>query len=602
MTRPSCEIDPIRNDSVLMSSPLDSAPAVHDVLRAAMPTSPGNPSPQAVSLHEAMQVGIAHHKANRLNDAEAIFRQVLTKQPNHPDALYFLGACAFQRGNAQGAIDLIVRAIALHPKAAAYHANLGVLLATQHKVEDAIKAFRCALELKPDYPDALYNLGTALLQSGKTEEAITELRKAMNQRADHFDTCLTLAKAMKKIKNLEGAIDAYQKAVAIKPDSFDTIHNLAIVQHRVGRYDDAIASYQAALKVKPGDASVLCNFGTSLQCVQRYDEAVDAFRKSLEAEPHRPIVHGNLGMLLLVQGDFKNGWPEYEWRCQTQEWHRNPARERFMHPRWDGSDLNGKTILLHTEQGFGDTIHFARYAELVAARGGKVILECSKFLTRLVATIPGVSQTIARGDTLPEFDVQCSLLTLPMLFETVEATIPNKVPYLSAEANLSDRWRDRIGDEQRLKVGIAWAGQPEHANDRERSIGLAALAPLARVAGVRFFSLQKGDRAKESESPPPGMDLSDWTAEINDFADTAALIQNLDLIITADTAPAHLAGAMGKPVWVLIPANPDWRWMLHRTDSPWYPTMKLIRKTALGDWNPAVERAAADLKALLTGS
>lgn len=561
-----------------------------------MQPPPNQPSSVQLALKQAMESGIAHHKANRLNEAEAAFRQVLTQQPNHTDALYFLGAVAFQRGNTKAGIDLITRAIALNPRIPAYHANLGVLLATQHKLPEAIAHLRSALELKPDYPDAQYNLGTALLQSGKVDESVEAFRKSKEQRPNHYDTCVSLAKALKKKGDLDGSAQAYEAAAAIKPESFDTLHSWAIVLHRAGRFQQAIDIYEKAMQLRPKDASLLCNYGTSLQCVQRYDDAIRAFQQSLELEPHRPIVHGNLGMLQLLKGDFENGWKEYEWRCQTQEWDRSPARERFFQPRWDGGDLNGRTILLHTEQGFGDTLHFARYATLVAARGGTVILECSKFLVNLVRTIPGISRAIPRGEALPHFDVQCSLLTLPMLFGTKLETIPASVPYVSVDPALAERWRSRIGDEKRMKIGIAWAGQPEHANDRERSIKLHELAPLAQVPNIRFFSLQKGEPAKDAQNPPAGMELSDWTADLSDFADTAALVSNLDLILTADTAPAHLAGALAKPVWVLIPANPDWRWLLHRNDSPWYPTMKLIRKTALGDWAPAIQQAADALR------
>lgn len=554
----------------------------------------------APTIEQLMEQGMEHHRKGKLNDAEAAFRQVLTRQPNHAHALYYLGAVAFGRNQPKQAIELILRAIQLAPNEPLYHGNLGVLFATQNAMEDAIKAMRRCVELMPSYPDGYLNLGSALFQSGKLDEAIEAYEKALEQNPKHYEAAVGLAKIHKKREDAPQAVKAYQRAADIKPELPEIWSSLGWALTRVQEYEKAVDAYRKAVQLKPDFAEALSGLGFSLQACGRLEEAIVEKRKAIALQPHRPVLHGNLGMLLLLQGNFEEGWSEYEWRCQTAEWSRDPAKDRFNQPRWDGSDLNGKRILLHPEQGFGDTIHFVRYASLLAERGGKVVVECYKPLVRILQTVPGVVEVAEAGKPLPEFDVQSSLMSLPMLFETRLETIPSKVPYLFATPESSAKWKERIASVQQsgLKVGINWAGQPKHENDRERSIKLEELAPLAEAKGVQFYSLQKEHGGEQAKTPPPGMILHDWMAECEDFADSAGLIDNLDLIITVDTAVAHVSGAMGKPVWAMIPSTPDWRWMLKREDSPWYPTMRLFRKPGMRDWSPVVQRIAKELKAL----
>jgi hypothetical protein len=295
----------------------------------------------------------------------------------------------------------------------------------------------------------------------------------------------------------------------------------------------------------------------------------------------------------LLLGDYPNGWRGYETRWRIPE--SFPPRD-FRQPVWDGSDISGKTVLLHAEQGFGDTIQFCRYAPLVAERGATVIVECQPPLAALLQTLAGVKQVVPRGEPLPDFDLQCPLLGLPLRFGTTVETTPARVPYLHADEQRVARWREKIGQGDGLRVGIAWAGAAGYGNDQRRSLTLSSFAPLAQIEGIRWYSLQKGDAAKQAEHPRQGMHLFDFTSDLNDFADTAALIANLDLLICVDTAVAHLGGALGKPVWTMLPFCPDWRWMLGREDSPWYPTMRLFRQPTRGDWLSVMQRIRGELQ------
>jgi len=326
----------------------------------------------------------------------------------------------------------------------------------------------------------------------------------------------------------------------------------------------------------------------------RIDEAIAACRQAIALNPDYAEFHFNLALSLLTSGDFQQGWEEYEWRWKCKEF-PSPARD-FAQPQWDGCPLEGRTLLLHTEQGHGDALQFIRYFPLVEQRGGKILIECYAELQRLFRTTAGRCQVVVRGQPLPAFDLHSPLLSLPRVFGTNLANIPNTVPYLRADPEDAGRWQRRLADDSALvKVGLAWAGRPTHTNDRNRSIKLARLAPLGQLPGVRFFSLQKGEVAAEAKTPPPGMELVDWTEELKDFAETAALIANLDLVVAVDTAVVHLAGAMGKPVWVLLPFGSDWRWLLERQDSPWYPSMRLFRQSRIGDWDSVIARVVEAL-------
>jgi hypothetical protein len=401
-----------------------------------------------------------------------------------------------------------------------------------------------------------------------------------------------LGHALKEAHRLDEAIAACRRAIQLKPDYAEAYNNLGAALGELGRIDEAMAACNRALQLQPDYAEAHSNLGIAHADKGQFDEAIAAYNRAMQLQPDFVGVHWNISLVWLLLGDFQQGWPEFEWRWKSK-WLR--LQRAFTQPRWDGSPLGGKTILLHSEQGLGDTIQFARYAPLVAQRGGHVILSSPPALARLLESLTGLGQIIAEGNALPRFDVHCPLLSLPLVMGTdCLAAIPGDVPYLRPPTDGQAAWKKRLSaDDANLKIGLAWAGRPHPLG---RSIPLAALAPLASIPGVSFHSLQTGPAAQQAHEPPAKMKLIDYSSDLHDLADTASLIANLDLVITIDTAVAHLAGAMGKPVWTMLKFVPDWRWLLNRSDSPWYPTMRLFRQQRLGNWTDVIAAVAERLR------
>jgi tetratricopeptide (TPR) repeat protein len=639
-----------------------------------------------MNVQAAITDAINHQQAGQFEQAESIYRLILSEHPNQPDALRFMGIVAYQTGRVDQAIDLLRQSIALNPDSAECHENLGQVLAGAGRLEESVNAFRQSVALNPTAADSYNNLGTVLLSMGRLDQAIDVYRLALTIQSDAPDTLSNLGIALTRQGKSEQALPYLQQAITLRQNFPEAHCNLGIAYRAQKRLDDAIASFKAALTLRPdySDASlnladtlreagrleealacarqitrlhgnfpqVLDAVGVVLQACKRFDQAIDVYKRAIELNPNfaevhynlgtclrdaaddvaaiqefrkalelRPdltpahnnlastlmdlgkndqamaalrsalaiapdlaTAHFNLGVILLTQGDLPRGFEELEWRWRAPE--LGLSNRKFPQPRWNGEELNGRTILIHAEQGFGDTLQFIRYLPMVAQRGGRIILACQKELARLFRQFEQVEQLVSEGEPLPQFDVHCALLTLPMVFKTDLQSIPNQSPYLRADANLSSQWMERLpGAIAERKIGLTWSGRANYERERARSIELSTLASLANVAGVHFVSLQTGDAAKHSTKFPGLLDFSD---QLNDFADTAALIDNLDLVITIDTATAHLAGAMGKPVWAMLPHVPDWRWMLDRGDSPWYPSMKLFRQPRAGDWKPVV--------------
>jgi tetratricopeptide (TPR) repeat protein len=479
-------------------------------------------------LEQAFDSAVAHHQAGRFSEAETLYRQVLTNQPNHADALHLLGVLAAQSDRFDEAVKLIGKAVVLCPNIADYRAHLGHALGEKKEFEASIDAYRHALRLNPECYLSHDGMGAALRETGKIEEAI--------------------------------------------------------------------AAHRRSIRINPGNPAAHYNLGLTLGKKGSIAEAMTSYRQAIGIDPNYAEAHWNLALLLLVQGDFEQGWQEYEWRWRRKNF---PSLwPRFSGPRWNGEDLSGKRLLVHTEQGYGDAVQFVRYAPLLAARGAKATLLCQQPLARLMKNAAGVDQVASAmmsPDERPAFDMHCPMMSLPLLLGTRLESIPAEVPYLKADPALVEKWGAKLAASNgRLKVGLVWAGSPTNKNDRYRSVTLEQLSPLAS-AGAQFFSLQKGPAAAQSANPPYGMELIDLTEDLEDFADTAAMIANLDLVIAVDTAVAHLAGAMGKPAWVLLASEQDWRWLLKREDTPWYPTLRLFRQRMPGDWAEAIERVAGDL-------
>jgi Flp pilus assembly protein TadD len=588
-----------------------------------------------------------------------VYRQVLTICPAHADALHLLGMIALQVGRNDLAIDYIRQAIGLHgtrpdgysnlgyalrdfglvrPDLSDAHSNLGHLLYTRGQPAEAEESCREALRLRPDYPEAHTNLGNALHALGRAAEAEASHREALRLRPEYPEAHYNLGIALHALGRPAEAEVNYREALRLRPEYPEAYTNLGNALHALGRPAEAEASCREALRLRPDTPEAHNNLGYALQALGRPAEAEASYRAALQLRPNYPEAHNNLGTVLnalgrpveaeascrealhlrpdapeahftlayalLLAGRLEAGWKEYEWRWQTTQL-SGRARD-FLAPLWDGAAIDDRTILLHAEQGFGDTLQFCRYVPLVAS-GARIVLEVQAPLVRLLSRLPGITAIVAHGDGLPPFDVHCPLLSLPGAFGTTLDTIPAATPYLSADAALAANWHQRLTGLGGLRIGLVWAGsrrlnRPEEAAfDRRRSIALDAMAPFCETSGVSFVSLQKDQLAAQAAYPPQGMTLHDFTAELYDFADTAALIANLDLVISVDTSVAHLAGALGKPVWLLNRFDTCWRWLLNRDDSPWYPTLRQFRQPAPGDWDSVICEVRDALRRLAAG-
>jgi len=368
------------------------------------------------------------------------------------------------------------------------------------------------------------------------------------------------------------------------------LYEAGLLANRDGRSEEAVELFERSLKLAPGSANTLRELGAACQDLLRYDEAIVHYKKGLEIAPNDGDLHVFLALACLTVGDYETGFREFEWRWRSNR--LNTQRLEFDAPTWDGSSIGGKRLLVYAEQGLGDVIQFARYATLLAERGVTVIFGVQPPIETLLSTVPGMHCSPSRFDQTPSFEYQMPSFSLPYLFKTRLDTIPREVPYVFANRERVEQWRQALAGINEFRVGLVWSGSTKNTNDANRSIPLEMFAPLGEVPGVKFISLQKGDR--EHDEPPPGLPLA--TTEFGDFLDRAAVMENLDLVISVDTGTAHLAGALAKPTWVLIPYVPDWRWMLGREDSLWYPSIRLFRQTTRGDWDGVMRRVVEALK------
>jgi hypothetical protein len=491
-----------------------------------------------MDIGEKFRSAMALHQQGQLSPAQAIYDEILRVDPAHADALHLLGLIAYQQQQFARALELIGRAIAVNPLSAAFYANRGIVLQGLKQFDAAIADYGRAIAIKPDYTDAYNNRGLALHE----------------------------------LKQPRAAMIDYDKAIAARPDFAQAYNNRGVALRELKQLDAAIADFDKAIVIKPG-----------------YAEA-----------------YWNKALTLLLRGDLESGFALYEWRWKNPN--ANMAPRPFAQPLWLGQEpLRDKTILLYSEQGLGDTIQFCRYAVLLAGAGAQVVVEAPQQLTSLLTSLAGVSRIVARGENLPDFDYHCPLMSLPLACKTRLDTIPDPTPYLQADPAKAHLWQGRIGERQKLNVGVVWSGgfraDASHiwtASNEERNIPLDSVARALGGVDADFFSLQKGDPAEseirhhERDYWPRG-NFHNFAGEIKDFADTAALVANLDLVISVDTATAHLAAAMGKPTWILNRFDSDWRWLLGRDDSPWYRSVTLYRQDESQDWEPVLRRVAADL-------
>ncbi|MBT3904407.1 MAG: glycosyltransferase family protein [Rhodospirillaceae bacterium] len=537
---------------------------------------------------EAMRL----HQAGQSEQAKTYYRKVLRIQPNHSVSLHHLGVIALQSGKSEDAVDYIRKAVRAQPIYPFAHNNLGNALRNVGRLEDAEKSYNTAISQKPDYAEAHYNRAIIKEDRADPEAAMAGYKQAIELKPDYTDAHVKIGVLLIAQNKYEEALACFALVLAEDPGQPAALNNQGNVFEELGRLEEALASYDLALKRNPNNADVLANKGNVLKDLRRIDEALEVYDRAVAAAPESAKALYNRGLSRLMTGRLAEGWLDYQWRWQNDT--LSMSRPVDDKPVWDGRDLNGKTILLYPEQGKGDAVQFARYIALIAERGGRAVLWSSGAVLRLLSSVPGAATVCETLEEAGDYDCHASLMDLPGLFETTLETIPKTVPYISVDKDLIETWSERLGHKKDFRVGLVWAGNPEHKNDHNRSIDLELFRPLAKIKNISLYSLQVG-RAEDVVGVL-GEGVTELKTHLTDFAETAAAIECLDLVISVDTAVAHVAGALGKPVWVLLPHVPDWRWLLDRDDSPWYPTLRLFRQGQPGDWAGVVENVMNELR------
>jgi tetratricopeptide (TPR) repeat protein len=543
------------------------------------------------ALAATLQTAVTHHQAGRLADAEHAYRTVLALSAAHADALGQFGLLLYQQGRCDEAAEQLAASVKANPRQPVTWSNYGMVLAALGRHTEALAAYDRALVLAPRQPSILANRGNALTSLGRRDEALASYDKALTIAPGHLNALYNRGNAQLAESRAPDAIMDFDRVLALKPDFPAALNNRANARRLLGHFDRAAEDYRRAAQLAPDDVEILSNLGTTLHSLNRHGEALAILEAAIARSPGHALAHYNAALVLLQLGEFRRGWQEYEWRWGTPFF--APQRRAFTAPPWGGENIADKTILLHAEQGFGDTLQFLRYVPLVAGRGARVIVEVPPELDELAHSLTGAAVVIRRGDDLPPFDVHCPLLSLPLVFATEVATIPAGTPYLAAPSHRVVGWREVLDAAGAPRFGLVWSGRPSHGNDAHRSIPFAALAPLLDAG--RFVSLQTEIRAVDREAVAARPNFVRLARPFADFADTAAVIAGLDAVVTVDTSVAHLAGALGKPVFLLLPWASDFRWLLERHDSPWYPSARLYRQPAPGDWTTAIARLGADL-------
>jgi tetratricopeptide (TPR) repeat protein len=529
-------------------------------------------------------------KLSRGDDALASFDRALSYEPGHAAALKERGHLLRDRKQLAEALNCYEQAIAIASDDAVTHANRGLVLRDLKRFNEAFEAYDRALALNPDNVEVVVARGNVYYEMHSHDHALREYERALEMQPNFAFGFNNRGNALNAMGRHAEALASYERALALKPDYTEAHNNRGNALLDLNRPAEALVNYESAIAHKPS-AFALVNRGSALRYLGRIEEALDSFDRAIALEPDLAEAHWNKALLCLSLGDFQQGWPGYEWRWRGAT---DLTPRDFTQPQWRGEDLTGKTILLHAEQGFGDSIQFVRYVPMVAAKGGSIVLELPDSLMPLVGKIDGVIGMYRRGDVLPAFDVHCPLLSLPLAFGTTLETIPAWVPYLHAPAERIEPWRTRFASFGEPRIGLVWSGKPTHKNDHNRSIALSRLEPLISVPGAHFVSLQCEYR--DADLPIldrlPVLRIED---ALTDFAATAAAIAELDLVIAVDTAVAHLAGAMGKPLWLLLSYIQDWRWLCQGTDSPWYPSARLFRQPHIGEWDGVIAHVAQGL-------
>ena len=541
--------------------------------------------------------GVVLQALGHRDDAIASYNAVIRAKPDYAEALYNRGVLLKEAGRLDDALASYDAALRIRPNYAKALSNRGTLLSDLGWFGPAIECYEAALRIWPDFADALYNRVLALNCLERFDDAFAACQAALCSVPGSSALLFVRGNTLKELGRVGDAAADYRRALRVTPDHVDALCNLGAALTDLGLLEEAVASYDKALCVRPESAEAFCYRGMALNGLGRFDAAITSYRTALKIRPDYAEPRYYSAFPHLLRGEFGEGLEQYEWR-----WRCGSALaklQNLVESRWQGEDLAGRTILLHAEQGLGDTIQFCRYARLAAERGARVVLAAPKKLRRLLSCLDDVDQLAALDDDrLPTFDLHCPLLSLPRAFATTIDSIPAHNPYLFAEPERIAYWRDRLG-EGGGKIGIVWRGGTVYQGDKQRSVALSHFAPLAARPGVRLISLQKQHGVEQLRDLPAGMTVETLGDEFDSgpdaFIDTAAVMANLDLVVTVDTSICHLAGALGRPVWIALQHIPHWVWGLDRKDSPWYPSARLFRQSQPGDWDGVFEKMAAAL-------
>ncbi len=548
---------------------------------------------QTVNLGQLIGQALALHQQGRLDEAEKLYSRALKMQRDNFDALHLLGVLNQQRGKPGEAYRLIASALKVQPNSPDALSNLAMALSALKRPDEALKSLDKALVVAPGHGDALNNRGNVLLELKRPSEAIAAFDAVLAQAPRHLQARINRGNALTELGRAAEALADYDAALSMAPGHPLALYNRGNALRLLDRDQDAIASYDAALKAAPQHLNAWLNRGQVLAALNRHQDAIESYGRALALQPDFADAHFNAAMSLLTIGDYARGFAEYEWR-----WKRTgmTVRKEFRRPPWLGeTSLAGKTILLHAEQGLGDTVQFVRYVPRLAQMGARVVLEVQPALKELLGGLDGVASIAGRGEPLPPYDVHCPLGSLPLAFKTDVSNVPAAIPYLTASDARLEKWRPRLEALPSPRIALTWSGNASHPNDRNRSLLLAQLEPLLSAPGASFVSVQRELRDSDAEALARDPRVLNLGPELNDFADTAAVLTLADLVITVDTSVAHVAGALGRAAFVLLPFQPDWRWTLDRDTSPWYPAMRLFRQASVGDWSSVIARLRAAL-------
>jgi len=548
------------------------------------------------AIQKNLNTGFALHRQGKLDEAQLYYETVIRADPKNFDALHLLGVIAHQRQSHPAAIALLDRAIHHNPRSALAHLNRGNTHREMGDMQRAITDYERAISIQPGYAEAYVNLGIALQESLQPDRALSCYRKAIDLKPDFAEAYFALGNALQEHGQMDAAIVSLHEATRLRPGFAAAYCNLGNLFKEMGRFDDAIAVYAQAIHAQPDFAVAHCNLGNVQKEKQQFQLAIASYTQATKLNPDFAEAHWNRSLVHLLLGEFEAAWPLFEWRWKAKK--NNISLPDFRRPLWLGEQaLAGQTILICWEQGFGDTIQFCRYVSLVKTLGAKVLLVVPPSLVPLLKTLDGADQVLGPDEPISEFDCYCPLMSLPLAFHTTLNTIPAPSAYLHADANRTQFWKAMLPQSDRKRIGIAWSGS---STNKSRSV------PLREFIGhlpkhLDYVCLQKDVTDMERDILAE-QNMYCFDQDIADFSDTAALCGLMDLVISIDTSAAHLAGAMGKSTWVLLPHLPDWRWLLDRSDSPWYPSMRLFRQEEVGVWDSVLQTVTHELGQLFPPS